>query len=475
MSIKGGSGGCKSSSVRILLLFLTLQIGNSATIWRPLGFAIDGNSAGAQIGRSVSISDDGTRIAFYEQSDSAFRVHVHEFGTNGWTQIANTITSTFSPGVALSGNGNRLAIGAGRGGNVSQADAGQATVYELSGSTWEPVGGPIDGEGPNDSLRYVDLNYDGSVFAAGAPWNTGSHESGGHVRVFRFENSQWRQIGQDLDGQQNNEYFSVPSVSASGLRIAIGGWGNDFNGRVNAGVTRVFELSDDAWIQLGSDIHGIASDDRYSNCRLSDNGDYLAILGNSNGGHVELFQLVNGNWHAFPSSLLPEQPNGEQLSSVDISGDGLRVAIGSSSNDGNGIDAGNVRVFEHAVTNWNQLGGDIDGESSGAESGSSVALNARGDLLATGAPFSGASVVSSGRIRVFTASPIQPALELGRAVFVESGNLQVGMTYQLQTSTNLMDWQNEGVAFTATNSVWESAEYWKTIGTNRLNFRLIIP
>ena len=61
--------------------------------------------------------------------------------------------------------------------------------------------------------------------------------------------------------------------------------------------------------------------------------------------------------------------------------DGTRVAVGAPKNDGNGTNAGHVRVYEFvgASRTWVQLGGDIDGEAaqdlSGAASHLGVSLH----------------------------------------------------------------------------------------------------
>ena len=39
------------------------------------------------------------------------------------------------------------------------------------------------------------------------------------------------------------------------------------------------------------------------------------------------------------------------------------VAIGANGNDGNGINAGHVRIYEYSSGSWTQLGADIDGEA----------------------------------------------------------------------------------------------------------------
>ena len=77
------------------------------------------------------------------------------------------------------------------------------------------------------------------------------------------------------------------------------------------------------------------------------------------------------------------------------------VAIGAPLNDGNGSDAGHVRVYRFDGGNWVQLGADIDGEAAGDHSGSSVSLSQNGGLVAIGAPLNDGNGGGSGHVRVY--------------------------------------------------------------------------
>src|ERR1035438_2371446 len=65
-----------------------------------------------------------------------------------------------------------------------------------------------------------------------------------------------------------------------------------------------------------------------------------------------------------------------------------------------------------------------------------------------------------------------PILNLRKAVYVDSSNLKIGANYQLQFSTDLNTWTNSGTAFTATNSIWRTTNYWDVANWNSLYFRL---
>ncbi len=63
-------------------------------------------------------------------------------------------------------------------------------------------------------------------------------------------------------------------------------------------------------------------------------------------------------------------------------------------------------------------------------------------------------------------------LNIQKAVYVDSGILSVGTSYQLQVSSDLLNWTNQGEAFTATNLYWRCPNYYDVENWNALFFRL---
>ena len=63
-------------------------------------------------------------------------------------------------------------------------------------------------------------------------------------------------------------------------------------------------------------------------------------------------------------------------------------------------------------------------------------------------------------------------INIRKAVYLDTANLAVGSNYQLQVSTDLQSWTNQGAAFTATNSYWRSADIWDVESWEQLFFRL---
>ena len=108
------------------------------------------------------------------------------FATTAWEQLGLDIDGeadgdNSGESVSLSGDGTRVAIGAGTNGG----SAGHVRVYQWDGSTWNQLGADIDGEAAGDnSGSSVSLSGDGTTVAIGAFLNGGGGTDAGHVRVY---------------------------------------------------------------------------------------------------------------------------------------------------------------------------------------------------------------------------------------------------------------------------------------------------
>ena len=133
--------------------------------------------------------------------------------------------------------------------------------------------------------------------------------------------------------------------------MAIGARVNGGNGS-DAGHVRIYEWSGSAWLQKGLDIDGEAAGD-YSgySVSLSSDGNTVAIgaiLNNGNGsdaGHVRIYEWSGLEWTQKGIDIDGEAIIDYSGFSVNFSPDGTTVAIGAWKNDGNGLDAGHVRVY----------------------------------------------------------------------------------------------------------------------------------
>jgi len=163
------------------------------------------------------------------------------------------------------------------------------------------------------------------------------------------------------------------------------------------------------WVQDGTNITGEASNDEFgSSVSLNDNGSIVAVgaIGNdgtgANAGHVRVYSNNSGSWAQLGGDIDGEAAGDNSGVAISMNSSGNIVAIGANLNDGNGVDSGHVRVYRRNVSGvWVQLGGDIDGEAAGDMSGSSISLNSTGGILAIGAIRNDGGGTDSGHVRVF--------------------------------------------------------------------------
>jgi hypothetical protein len=246
------------------------------------------------------------------------------------------------------------------------------------------------------------------------------------------------QLGADIDGENagDNSGYSV-SLNAAGDIVAIGAASNDGNGNAS-GHVRVYKWNGTVWVQQGTDIDGENTND-FSGWSVSLNaaGDIVAIgatgnNGNGNdSGHVRVYKYNPNKTVAQLNQALPNfgpigwdrlgaDLDGENLfdnsgTSVSLNAAGDIVAIGAWFNDGNGGLSGHVRVYQWNGTVWVQQGTDINGENFGDYSGVSVSLNAAGDIVAIGAYQNDGNGDSSGHVRVYQYNPDKTVAQLDQS------------------------------------------------------------
>ncbi len=272
--------------------------------------------------------------------------------------------------------------------------------------TWTQKASDIDGEAAGDLFgTSVSLSSDGSTVAVGAAGNDGNGSNSGHVRIYQLNSGTWTQIGADIDGEAADDYFGTSiSLSSDGLTVAVGARGNDGVGSFS-GHVRIYRNNSGAWEQIGSDINGEAAGDNSGmSVSLSSDGSTVAVGANGNEsytGHVRVYQNNSGIWTQTGADIDGEAASDESGISVSLSSDGLTVAVGAYYNDGNGTDAGHVRVYQNNSGTWTQIGADIDGEAANDYFGWSVSLSSDGSTVAVGAYENDGNDINSGHVRIY--------------------------------------------------------------------------
>jgi len=200
--------------------------------WQQRGSVIYGDND------AISISADGTVLAVgavgKNENDTGY-VRVYGYDESQWQQIGNNINGStagdgFGWAISLNADGTILALGAPGYG----MDSGQVRIYKYNGTEWQQIGNSIDGETSGDAFGYsVSLSDNGHVIAIGAPFNITGNQfvSAGHVDVYHYNGREWQQIGRDINGESVDDISGIAvSLSADGYTLAIGAPYNNDSG-----------------------------------------------------------------------------------------------------------------------------------------------------------------------------------------------------------------------------------------------------
>mgnify|MGYP003634996398 CR=1 FL=1 len=356
-----------------------------------LGKIIDGTAGEDKFGRAVSISGDGTRLAIggslndaATEDTTANRGHVKIYEYNAttslWVQLGSDIVGTtdldqlgFS--VSLSNNGSRVAIGSPH----SASNKGHVEVYDYSvGSGWTQTGSDI--VGATAGMRYgysVDLSSDGTHVAVGAPFDDTTATDSGLVNVYKYASNSWTKVGADIVGAATlHKLGTSVSLSSNGIILAVGIPGN------GQGSVKSYALSSGSWVARGSELIGEATSDKFgTSVSLSSNGARLVIGAPENGtaGHIRIFSYSGSAWSQMGTDIDGAAAGDKFGTSVSFSGDGTRVAVGSP-----GSSFGDVKVYVYKNTTWTKLGETLIGGITGDKFGSSVSLSTTGLRIGVG-------------------------------------------------------------------------------------------
>ncbi|MDF7825877.1 hypothetical protein P4B35_17745 [Pontiellaceae bacterium B12227] len=270
----------------------------------------------------------------------------------------------------------------------------------------------VDAAGGDYRLLYANA----CVNAGSNAWAVGTQDLGGNDRIARglvdmgaYENDyveNWSVLDAALNGAAAGDHAgSAVSVSADGWRVAVGA--PDAEG--GAGRVRVYAYEAGIWTQRGDDLIGeTAGDLSGTSVSISADGARVAIGApyndgfESDAGNVRIFEYNGAGWSQLGNSIFGEDGYDYCGRSVSLSGDGARIAIGAHGNDQYRDYAGHARIFEYADGNWVQLGDDLDDVVYFDQSGWSVSLNGDGSRVAVSSRRDLLNDVSGeGRVRIY--------------------------------------------------------------------------
>jgi hypothetical protein len=383
------------------------------------GADIDGEAAGDHSGYSVSMPDANTIAIGARQNDGNMglgadvgHVRIYKWNGTSWLQkgadIDGEATTDDQSGYSVSmPDTNTVAIGTpfndGNG-----ADAGHVRVFEWNGTSWIQKGADMDGDSIGDHLGQSVSMPDANTVVMGAT-QPGATFDGGYVRIYQWNGTSWAQKGTDILSEAPDDRFGVSVSMPDTNTVAIGASNNDGNGLNAAGHVRIYEWNGSDWAQKGTDIDG-ETQFNYSGSSVSMPDANTVAIGapNNNGqgiincGHVRVYQWNGVAWVQKGGDIDGEATQDLSGSSVSMP-DSNTVAIGAYKNDGNGADAGHVRVYKWNGTAWEQKELDIDGEAADDLSGYSVSMP-DSNTVAIGAHKNDGNGADAGNVRVYSYS-----------------------------------------------------------------------
>ncbi|MBT0606678.1 T9SS type A sorting domain-containing protein [Aequorivita echinoideorum] len=374
--------------------------GNEAS---SIGFCISLNADGSKIVIG-SPNDDSN-------GSNSGQVQVFSFNGTDWVQMGADINGSgfnekLGHGVAITPNGNRIAFGTTFITTANGNFTGQVTIMEWNGSTWEMVGSTIDGLFNGDNFGWtVSISNDGNRVAVSAPLAGPAGTHLGEVSIFEFNGSNWVQMGTAITGQGTDDYlgFSL-KLSGDGTRIAVGSHLND-NVATDAGNVRIFQWDGTDWQQMGSDLTGTEETDWFGySLGFSEDGNRVAASAWHHGndrGEIRAYDWDGNSWVQKGQSIVGENDFDNGGWSMALSADGETIVMGSVQNPGGGEYRGHARIFKLVDNTWLQVDSDIQGSMDFEFFGYYTSLSADGETVAISSPLASASNTNSGVVRVY--------------------------------------------------------------------------
>ena len=228
---------------------------NTGGIWTQIGSDILGESPGNWFGDNLSLSSNGNIVAIGTSRNNESlsnlatgQVEIYENISGVWTQIGSDINGLanerIGESISLSSDGSIVAFGA----LYSYSLRGCAKIYQNINGVWTQIGSDILGENATDLFgSTISLSSDGNLVAIGSAVNSDNGSQAGHVRIFKNVSGNWIQIGMDIDGENAHDLSAEKnnlSLSSDGTIVAIGAWQNNGGSfSAGAGHVRVFNLS----------------------------------------------------------------------------------------------------------------------------------------------------------------------------------------------------------------------------------------
>ena len=145
----------------------------------------------------VAINGEGSIITFNIDNE----LRAYKLINDSWIQLGQNINvnPNGSNSLAISYDGYTIAVVQGY---------NNLKMYGYSNNKWSSKGDTSELY-LSDNENAVDLNYSGNVVIIGEQSNDEGELDGGRARVFKFEDSTWSQVGQDIFGEIDQQVVKL--------------------------------------------------------------------------------------------------------------------------------------------------------------------------------------------------------------------------------------------------------------------------
>jgi len=347
---------------------------------------------------STALSANGNRVAIggFSLVNGTGRVRLYDWEGSQWVMVSPDFVGSqrFGQGVALSSDGNRVAIGIC---STENKEYGLVRIYDWAGSQWSQVGSDLVGEVAGDWFGSdIAMSSDGNrVAIAASSTHTGDDTS--HVQIFDWSGTQWTQAGSNLD--VNGSINLRIALSSDGNRVAIGSLDSEKKSIPYAGLVRIYDWTGNQWTQVGSNLIGEADGDGFgSSVAISSNGNRIAVGAlwyNGRTGYVRMYDwTTRKQWIQVGADLIGSTTD-QFFGSIT---DGNRVVIGVPSLHLSGH-TGHVEIYDWMESQWRKTGSDLVGhDATRGGYGTAVVISSNGNGVAILAYFNSGPVTSYVRL-----------------------------------------------------------------------------
>jgi len=300
---------------------------------------------------------------------------------NSGTSFTFTNKGQFGQSVSISSDGTAYAVGApnSSSGVLATGTAGSAKVYRYTNGSWDSGSFLNPATEPTNGSLYgtsVAISPDGNQAVVGSPGTTN-----GTIYAFKYINNAWT-AWTTQTGSGSSVKFGTSVAITNGGRVASGAPAKT----TNTGEVLVYNVNNvGGFTQVGSAITGANSGDYFgTSVSLDSTGTILAIgAPTPNGaGYVKVFRLATGTWTADTTTIMVGSSADLFGTSVSLNAAGNILAVGAPRTS---TSSGYVKIFTYNASAWS-LTVLITSSGQSDTFGTSVSLNPAGTSLAVGSP-----------------------------------------------------------------------------------------